>query len=164
MSSRKQSPYRPARLYQASDCDQSVLPKFADNLLKPCPKNSRNSIQEILAPNICLTMLALCYHPSYSVAHILTQNYISLKFPSHFCRWKTWSKAMERLVRSHTEQEAQQGAALMLWHHPCKLLSSPSEIPWHMKEIIMGRGGKTVTDKVAQHVLILSYFKIKKDN
>lgn len=102
------------RLYQASDCDQSVLSKLTDHLFQLCPKNSRNNVQETLAHNIYLIVPALCSHPSYTVVHTLTQVIFVLSLIHIVVGEKTWSKAMERLARPHGEQEPQQEANLML--------------------------------------------------
>lgn len=70
------------RLYQTSHCDQSVLSKLTDSLFQLCPKNSRKNVQETLAHNICLIVLALCSHPSYAAVHTFTQ-IIFLLSPIH---------------------------------------------------------------------------------
>lgn len=103
------------RLHQVLDCDQTVQFKLVDGLFQPCPKNSRNHIQENLCYNICLIVPVLRFHSSYSAVSIHI-NCISTKSQSHFCGWETWSSAMERLVELHSEQEVQAGSSPLFWH------------------------------------------------
>lgn len=117
---RKQSCFSNKSLHQVLDCDQTVQFKFVDDLFQPYPKNSRNHIQENLCYNICLIVPFLCFHSSYSAVSIHT-NRISTKSQSHFCGWETWSPAMERLVKLHSEQEVQAGSSPLFWHYPSAL-------------------------------------------
>lgn len=146
------------RLYQALDCDQSVLSKLTDWLFQLYPKNSRNNVQETLACNIWLIVLALHSHPSYAVVHTLTQ-IIFLLNPIHiFVGEKPGAKQWEDLL-DHTMSKTH--SRKQLW---CSDITHPASSALFLK--YLGRWKKSLRAevavrpiiKVAQHVPLISHF------